>query len=299
MRQTRYDMCMRPALLVLAIVVATPAVAQKPWETRVDLPIKVPVALPEVPPANPFAATLTTPVALLQAPMREKFTASATAFGAAYVDSGGVCRRAVVLTQSWPGLGQGLQQAVLETDFTPARFLGQNVQTWAPFSVDLSGRIRKGRATRLNTSPPDPATPPQPDVAPSPTADARDLSLPATPVDQLDQLPTAKRFRVKIPARTWNQRVALLAEVTPAGRCSRMVFLSCPEGLRGWVLASAASWSFQPGVDASGPVTAWVLIEGEIEVDCGPLESETLRINRQSSYPRAGAALGGARLPGV
>ncbi len=290
---------MRPALLVFAIVMAVPAVAQKPWETRVDLPIKVPVALPEVPLSNPFAASLTTPIALLQTPMREKFNASAPAHGAAYIDASGACRRAVVLTQPWPGVAQGIQQVLLETDFTAARFLGQNAQTWAPFTVDLSGRIREGRVVRLTAVPPDPATPPKPDAAPSPTADARDLSLPVTPVEQLDQLPATKRFRVKVPARTWSQRVALLAEVTPAGRCSRMVFLSCPEGLRGWVLASAASWSFQPGGDATGPVTAWVQIEGEIEVDCGPLESETLRISRQSSYPRAGATPAGAHPPGA
>ncbi|MEW6337719.1 MAG: hypothetical protein AB1625_10015 [Acidobacteriota bacterium] len=290
---------MRPAPLVLALVMAAPAAAQKPWETRVDLPVKVPVELPEVPPSNPFAAALTTPVALLQAPMREKFNASAPAHGAAYIDAGGACRRVVVLTQPWPGVAQGVQQALLETAFTPARFLGQNAQIWAPFTVELSGRIREGRAVRLTASPPDPAAPPQPDVAASPTADARDLSLPATPVENLDQLPAAKRFRVKIPARTWSQRVALLTEVTPAGTCGRMVFLSCPEGLRNWLLASAASWSFQPGGDATGPVTAWVHIEGEIEVDCGPLEAETLRINRQSSYPRAGAAPAGVRPPGA
>jgi hypothetical protein len=231
--------------------------------------------------------------------MREKFNASAPAHGAAYIDGGGACRRAVVLTQPWPGVAQAIQQALLETDFNPARFLGQNAQTWAPFTVDLSGRIREGRAVRLTTNPPDAAAPPQPDVVASPAADTRDLSLPATAVEQLDQLPAAKRFRVKVPARTWSQKVALLAEVTPAGRCSRMVFLSCPEGLRGWVLASAASWSFQPGADATGPVTAWVQIEGEIEIDCGPLEAETVRINRQSSYPRAGAAPAGVRPPGA
>jgi len=133
----------------------------------------------------------------------------------------------------------------------------------------------------------------------APVPDARDLALPSTPVEQLDQMPAAKHFRARTSSHTWNQKVRLLAEITPQGRCARVVFLSCPDGLRGWLLASLGGWTFTPGRGSEGPIAAWVQLDGELEVEVSSLESEVLRVSRQSSYPRAAGGSAAARPPGV
>jgi hypothetical protein len=279
-------------------LLALPAWAQKPWELRVDLPIVVPVELPAVPPANPFAHPLLALPAPTLTPLREKFNASLPVLSAAYVDREGACRRAVAVKSPLPGLGAEIQQALLETTFTPARSLEGVVATWLPVGFDLQGRIKEGQISRLQPRAPDPAAPPVPDVAAMPAADAADLALPATPVETLDQTPVPKRFRASLPGRTLRQGVALLAEVTAEGRCSRVVFLRCPEALRAWLLGSMAAWVFKPGQDESGPVIAWVELEGEVAVTFSSLTAEGLKVFRQSLYPRAAAAPAGAPPPG-
>jgi hypothetical protein len=79
--------------------------------------------------------------------------------------------------------------------------------------------------------------------------------------------------------------VRFLADVGPSGRCERVVFLSCPEGLRPWLVASLANWSFRPGHDRAGPVDAWVTVTGEVEIDLSTLRADTVRLIPRSSYP--------------
>ncbi|MFH1177492.1 MAG: hypothetical protein V1750_08800 [Acidobacteriota bacterium] len=279
-------------------LLALPALGQKPWELRVDLPIAVPVELPAVPPANPFARPLLAIPAPTITPLREKFNASLPVLSAAYVDREGVCRRAVPVKAPLPGLGAEIQQALLETTFAPARSLGGVVATWLPVGFDLQGRIKEGQVLRLQPRAPDPGAPPLPEITAMPVADAADLALPATPVETLDQAPVPKRFRASLPGRTLRQGVVLLAEVTAEGRCSRVVFLRCPEALRAWLLGSMAAWTFKPGQDESGPVTAWVELEGEVSVTLSGLAAEGLKVFRQSLYPRAAATPAGAPPPG-
>ena len=290
---------MRLAAVGLLVLVAIPAAAQKPWEVRVDLPMTVPIELPAVPPTNPFAADLVAPPLHVQTALREKFDSTFVVEGAAYVDPSGACRRVVFLRLPLPGIATDIQEALQETDFTPARSLGASVATWLPFTVGLQGRVRGGEVVRMQAAPPVAGGPPTPDAVAMPAPDARDLALPNTPVEQLDQMPAAKRFRARTPSRTWKEKVRLLAEVTPEGRCARVVFLSCPDGLRGWLLASLGGWTFTPGRGSDGPIAAWVQLDGELEVEVSALESEVLRVSRQSSYPRAAGGSAAARPPGV
>lgn len=290
---------MRLAIAGLVALIAIPAAAQKPWEVRVDLPMTVPIELPAVPPTNPFAADLVAPPLHAQTPLREKLDTTFVVQGAGYVDPSGACRRVVFLRLPLPGIATDIQQALEETDFTPARALGASVATWLPFTIDLQGRVRGGEVLRMQAVPPAAGEPPTADPSGAPLPDARDLALPSTPVEQLDQMPAAKRFRARTSSRTWNQKVRLLAEITPQGRCARVVFLSCPDGLRGWLLASLAGWTFTPGRGSDGPIAAWVQLDGELEVEVSGLESEVLRVSRQSSYPRAAGGSAAARPPGV
>lgn len=292
-------MTMRLAACCLVILVAVPVAAQKPWEQRIDLPVTVPVELPSIPVLNPFAATLVAPPQVKLAVMQERFVHTFTAQGSALIDSTGVCRRAVFLGLPWAALGPVLQGSLVEARFTPAKWRGSVTATWLSVFIDLKGRIDSGRVSRLVGTTPDPATPPRPDPIVTPEADARDLAEAATAVEKLDQLPTPKRFRARVDGRDWRQRVRLLAEVSPAGRCVRVVFLSCPEGLRPWIRASLAGWTFIPAQGSDGPTTAWLDIDADLEVEMGNLKAEALRVSRESRYPRPAAGSGGTPPPGA
>jgi hypothetical protein len=281
---------MRRLVAVPLLLVAAPALAQKPWELRVDLPLTVPVELPAIAPTNPFAAPVTSVAASLATPMLAKLDSTFHVEAAVYVDAAGTCRRAVPLVVPLPGLVNDTSGAVAETTFVPAHARGQAVAVWLTAAFDLAGRIKEGRVTRLVPSAPDPASPPTPETASPPATDARDQALPATPAEQLDALPSVKRFRVSVPGRTMRQGFRLLAEVTLEGRCSRVVFLSCPTGLRPWLLRSLAGWTFRPATAGGEPVMAWVQLDGELEVELSGLSSDRLKVSRSGEYPRAAAA---------
>lgn len=292
-------MTMRLGACCLVIFAAVPVTAQKPWEQRIDLPVTVPVELPAIPALNPFAATLVAPPQVKQTMMRERFIDTFTVQGAALIDPTGACRRSVFLRLPWLSLGPDLQGALGEARFTPAKWQGSVTATWLSVSIDLKGRIESGRVSRLVGTAPDPATPPRPDPVVTSVADERDLAEPATLAEKLDQLPTPKRFRARVDRHDWHQRVRLLAEVSPGGRCVRVVFLSCPDGLRNWIRASLPGWTFIPAQGSDGPTTAWLDIDADIEVEMGNLKAEALRVSRESWYPRAAAGSGGAPLPGA
>lgn len=292
-------MAMRLGICCLVIAVAVPAAAQKPWEQRIDLPVSVPLEVPSIPSLNPFAAALVAPPQVKQSVMRERFVDTFTAQGAALIDPNGACRRMVLLRLPWLALGPDLQASLVETRFTPAKWQGSPTATWLSVSIDLKGRVESGRVSRLIGTAPDPATPPRPDPVVTPLPDVRDLAEPATPSEKLDQLPTPKRFRARIDGRSWRQRVHLLAEVSPAGRCVRVVFLSCPDGLRNWIRASLSGWSFLPAQGSDGPTTAWLDIDADIEVEMGDLKAEALRVSRESWIPVGAAGSGGVPLPGA
>jgi hypothetical protein len=291
------DRLLAPLALLL---LATPVLAQKPWEMRVDLPVPVPVELPAVPPTNPFAVPVLSPPTPVATPLRKKFVETFTVLASAYVDSQGFLRRIVFTRLPWPSLGADLRQPISDLSFTPARSARTAVAVWLPLAVDLKGRVEEGRVIRLQATSPDPAAPPLPEAVAIPTPDPRDLELPATPLSKVDQLANPKRPpRVKVEGRTWRQPIRLLAHVSPEGRCQQVAFLACPEGLRPWLLASMATWTFRPATGKSGPVAAWALLDGEVEVEVGKLVSEALRVMRAGSYPSAGAPSSAGLPPGV
>ncbi|HVN75643.1 MAG TPA: hypothetical protein VMT19_04950 [Thermoanaerobaculaceae bacterium] len=290
---------MRRALIIVSLIASVPAAAQKPWEARADLPVLVPIELPAIPPTNPFATPVETAASPIATPLREKFSGSFSVGASAYVDNDGAVRRLVFTQLPWPALADSLRPAIMGTAFTPARVSGAVVPVWLPLAVDLKGRVREGLVARLQPSAPEPATPPVVDPTAVPTPEARDLELPATPIDRIDQMPSPKRFRARVDNRSWRQGIRLLVEVSATGRCGKVVFLSCPEGLRPWLLASMAGWTFHPATSKEGPVTAWVQLDGEIEVEVGDLSSDTLRVMRQGWSPRGGAQSAAAPPPGA
>lgn len=275
--------CLAAALCLLPSHAAR---AEKPWEARVNLPVPVPLELPVLPPTNPFATPVDSAPTLASSPLVEKFDAVFRATAALYVDSGGVVRRAVLLAVPLPGIGDELRQALLETTFTPGRSLAGAGATWLDVGIDLEGRIDGAKMLSVRALPPDPTTPPTPEVDPQPQGEPRDLQFPFTPVEALDQLPVPKSFRARVASRTWRQEFRLLAEVSAEGRCSRVVFLSCPVGLRRYLLASMSGWTFRPAQAKGAPVAAWVRVEGALEVEAGSLRANALRVTRASTYPR-------------
>jgi hypothetical protein len=290
---------MRRLLPIVIVLASVSALAQKPWELRVDLPVPVPLELPAVPPTNPFATPVVTPPAPVATPLRAKFPDTFTVLASAYIDAQGVCRRVVFTRLPWPGLASALRPIISGTAFTPARASGTPVPVWLPIGIDLKGRIDEGRVARVQGQAPDPAVPPavEPDVPP--TADAGDAGLQATPVERVEQLPNPKRFRVRIDGVPWRQPFRLLAEVGADGRCQRVVFLACPEGLRRWLLASMAAWTFQPASGTGGPVAAWVQLDGEIELEMGNLSSNALKVMREGWSPGAAAPAAAGPPPGA
>lgn len=289
---------MRTLAALLVALAALPSAAQKPWELRVDVPVGVPVELPRVPLTNPFAGRLATQPVVLTSPFAEKTPLRVTAVAAVYIDAVGTCRRIVFTALPLPGLTDDLKARLAETEFAPAKMLGAAVPTWVTVAVDLEGRLDDATAKRVTLVPPDPTVPPVPDVPPTPAPDARDLQLPATPAGQLDQAPMARRFRVKVSGQELAQRIRMMVEVDASGRAARVVFLSCPEGLRPWLLASLSNWTFQPGQDAHGPVAAWGLVEADLTIKLGALRSDALRIIRRSEYPTAERESADGRPPG-
>jgi len=290
---------MRRTSILLILVASAPALAEKPWEARVNLAVPVPVELPAVPPTNPFATPLTTAPAPVSTPLREKFPGTFSVLASVYVDTAGASRRVVFTQLPLPGLADALRPEVAELAFKPARSAGSAVATWLPIGIDLRGRINEGRVTRLQPTAPDPSTPPVPEAAPIPAVEAQDLELTATPVERVDQLPTPKHFRARVNDRSWHQGLRVLAEIDGTGHCQRVVFLSCPEGLRPWLLASMAGWTFRPATTKDGPLTAWVQLDGEIEVEMGDLASDALRVMGQGWSPRAAAQPAGGPPPGA
>jgi hypothetical protein len=275
---------MRHVTMLFLLLLSAPVLAQKPWEARVDLPVPVALELPAVPLTNPFAAPVLSPPTPVATPLREKFNDTFTVLASAYVTSEGACRRVVFTRMPLPGMDTELRQAVSELNFTPARAGGTAVPTWLPIAIDLKGRVKQGQVTKLQPTSPDPGTPPVPEVAAAPTPEARDLNLPATPVARIEQPASLKRPpRMRVDGHTWRQPIRLLADVSAEGRCQRVVFLGCPEGLRTWLLASMAAWTFRPAAGQSGPVQAWALLDGEVEVEVGNLASEGLRVMQAGS----------------
>ena len=83
------------------------------------------------------------------------------------------------------------------------------------------------------------------------------------------------------------------------GRVEKVVFLSCPEGLRGWLLASLSAWVFQPAQSVEGPLVAWARWTPVSRSVADDLAGDGLRVSRETLYPRAGARSAGGPLPGA
>lgn len=277
---------MHTFLIAIALLATTTvAAATPPWETRVDLPVPIPVELPAIPETNPFAQRLDTSPVLQAAPLRERFDITLSLEAAAYIDPGGRLRRAVPLRVPLPGVEADIVSTLLDTSFNPAQTANRDTATWLTLGVDLTGRINSGRTVRVE------AHSPMSDQLPAvasvlvPVATAEDLALPATPVDQLDRAPTPRRFRARLTSRKVRQTLRVLTEVDEDGRPQRAVFLECAEGLRPWLLESMAAWRFLPATRRGAAVTAWAQVEGELEVDLGTFTTESLRVIRQRTYP--------------
>lgn len=269
--------------LLLLLLAAEPPKGEKPWERKVQLPVPVPMELPAVAPTNPFYRPLASLPQPKQTPLREDFPVTVPVPMAVYVGKDGSCRRAHPLANPFPGVLEPVRQALLETSFTPAKASGQPVAAWVDVGVDLRGEIKEGKLVQLVASAPDPAETPQLETSPVPQGDPKDKELPATPPEQLASAPAPKHFSAKVASQEFRQPVKLLVEVGAEGKVKRVVFLLCPEGLRRWVLASAGSWLF---TSPRGAETAWVVLQGVLEVRAGTLKAEGLRVSRTSSYPR-------------
>lgn len=276
------------ALVAAALLVACPTLAQKPWEQRVNIAVRVPVELPAIPPSNPFAVAVDTLASAAQTPLVEDFKGTFQVELAAYIDAEGNCQRAVVTASPLPGVTGPVAKEIIETRFTPATLADTTVPTWTAIELDLVGRIDEGAVIRIQSLAPNPAVPTQPEPVAFTGPDARDLQLPATPTESLDQLPSPKRFRVRTGSLTFTPRIRLLAEVSERGVCERVVFLSCPDGLRGWLLASLGAWTFRPALRQGTAVTTWVILEADLDVETSSLSTDTLRVLRRNPLSPAG-----------
>lgn len=289
---------MRRLIPALLMVVALPAAGQRPWEQRVDLPYVPPVELPAVPPTNPFAAPVTAPPIIIRSSLLERFATTMPVSAAAYVDADGACTRVVFTGVPLPAVVDQVTAALLETEFTPAKSAGTTVPAWVVLGVELGGRIDEGQLLGVTATAPEPGVPPRPELPPALALDTRDATLPAVALDALQQQPSPRRFRVKVPSHELRREVRLLAEVDASGRAARVVFLACPEGLRSWITASLAGWAFRPAQGANGSTAAWTVVTMQLRAEVGTLSGESLRVSRQPFPPRAGEAASSPPPPG-
>ncbi len=213
----------------------------------------VPIELPRVPATNPFAVPLTVQPVALETPLADRLDVAVTAEAAAYVDAYGTCRRVVFTRLPLPGLAPDLQESLAETAFTrrpPSRRDGSHLGSPSPWtSADASTAARSCvshccRQTSWRRQ--------RQSAQPAPAPEPRDLQIPTTRVEQLDQLPTVKRFRVTVGGHDVRQGVRLMLEIGSDGRCLGRCSVSCPDGLRQWLLRSLAEWRFRPQ-SADGP----------------------------------------------
>ncbi len=274
-------------VLCAALLVASPLWAQRPWEQRVDFPVDVPVALPTIPLDNPFFVAADEPATVLQTPLQRHVEGVFPLEAGIYVDAKGVCQRVVVQSSALPGTTSEVVSELSSTKFSPALLGGTPVPSWVTVRLDLAGRITGGTWQRLRTLVPEPERPPELEREAAPPFERRDLQLPASPVDALDQLPLPRRFRLRVGALAFSCKVRLAVEVGTSGTCQRVVFLACPEGLRPWLLGSAATWSFRAARRGGLSVASWVLLEGEVAVETSSLTTDALRVLRQNPLPAA------------
>jgi len=269
-------------VLAAALLLASPAWAQKPWEQRVDIPVEIPLDLPAVALVNPFFAAVDAPPQLLEARLVKNFDGSYPVRAGIYVDAEGTCLRSVVLDTALPAASSAVTAELARTRFSPALLGGTAVPTWVTVVLELAGRIESGSFSRVRTLPLDPHLPPQLAPASAVVFERRDAQLPATAVEALDQLPLPRRFRFKTGSLSFSHSVRLLLEVTERGGVGRLIFLDCPTGLRNWLLASAANWSFQPAVRGGVPCPAWVILEATVAVETSSLATAALRVVGES-----------------
>jgi len=267
------------------VITVSLAAGAPPWEARIDVPLPTPGELPAIPDTNPFAQVLDTPPVLRATPLQDRYDATLTVEVAAYIDASGRVRRVVPVRTTLPGLETEILANLLETSFASGRAANRDTATWLTLGVDLSGRINRGRAVRIEASAPRAADLPEAVVPPFPGTSPQDLELPATPVEQLERTPSPRRFRTRVSSRTFRQPLWLLVKVDEQGKARQVVFLDCPEGLRPWLLDSLGGWGFQPATRQGRPVAAWAQVEGDLEVDLGTMSTETLRVIRQRTYP--------------
>jgi len=260
--------------------------AQPPDEQAASIQVPVPLELPKLPPGNPFRTAASQLPKLADQPLARKHNLTFTAQAALYVGSTGEVLRVVVLDQAIPDTAGEIYQDLAKAKFRPARQLGSDVPVWLNLQISLAGTVKKGTVRGVKITPVPEGEPPVPEQAQPPQASPRDKNAPTTSLADLDRLPEARSLNVSVGGKIVRARLRLLLNVDAAGRCARLLQLSGPPGLNSWILASAGSWTFEPGRDAEGtPVPSWILMDLEVEVQTSSWKMRNVQVMREPVYP--------------
>lgn len=272
----------------LALVAATAAgqdASSRPWQHRLQTEVPVPVPMVELEAANPFSAAVEEAPRLISAVPPRRIDVAGVASAAAYVDANGECLGAVPLALPFPGLTSVLVDELRASRFDPARSGSAQQPSWTVLEVTIEGRIKEAEVVEQSLALPDPETPPSPSpparVAPSGNL----VNLPATPADQLSARASARRLRVKVPARDADVVAQALAHITAGGRCDRFVVLDLPSGLERWLSAYLATWRLDPARRAGEAVDSWAVYNARLRIGLSGLESTTFRTSAAGYDP--------------
>lgn len=281
----------RIAALIVLVFVAFGAAAQsassRAWQQRLQVEIPLPVPMVELDPINPFAVEIDDVASVLQSNPPRKVDVRGAAVVAAFVDSKGECLGAVPLELPFPGLTSSINQSLTGARFDPAMAGSAPQPSWVVLEIMMEGRVKEAQISDHVLEPPDPASPPVPDVPVEMVPPGNLRSLKATPQSQLSQLASPRRIKLSAPARDDEVQIRALVHIDENGRCDRYVPLELYDGLNPWLSAYLATWRAQPGTRGGEPVESWVVYSANVQVKLSGLDSANSRVVRDREYTPA------------
>ncbi len=279
----------RIVIIAVAVsLVATGATAQsasrRAWQQRLEVEIPLPIPIVELESINPFTSYIDVPPVVLGSTAPRKVSVRGIASVAAFVDVKGECLGAVPLELPMPGLTSSLVQEFTGSRFDAATAGNAPQPSWVVLEIVMEGKVKEAAVVDQVLEMPDPESPPVPSTPVAMTPPGNLHNLKATPHEQLTNLATPRRIRVRAPGREDEIHVRALVHITEEGRCDRYVPLDLFDGLNSWLSAYLATWRVQPATVDGVAKATWLIYSARVQLKLSGLESTTFRVVRDREY---------------
>jgi len=279
----------RIIIIVVAVsLAATAATAQsassRAWQQRLEVEIPLPIPMVELESINPFTTNVDVPPVVLGSTAPRKVNVSGIASVAAFIDAKGECLGAVPLDLPMPGLTSSLVEELTGSRFDAATAGNVPQSSWVVLEIVMEGKVKEAVVVDQVLEMPDPEFPPIPSrpIAMRPPGNLRNLT--ATPHDQLTNLASPRRIRVRAPGRDDEIHLRALVHITVEGRCDRYVPLDLFDGLNPWVSAFLATWRVQPATVNGVAKATWLVYSARVQIKLSGLNSTTVRVVRDREF---------------